>query len=148
MHAFRRTAVTLDPQQFRYACSMLDYWPDIDAFADAHHHQLPRYWSQDPSDPNAEAVDAFAQPWFERNLYVNPPWYRIPDVLRRVIRDNAVVLMILPVWPKAPWYSLYRRLRVSHARLRPDCYLDRAGNRRPPPPWFTVAAVVNGALVH
>ncbi len=53
--------------------------------------------SQVPPDVDADAIDAFARPWSERSLYVNPPWYRIPDVLRRIIRDGACILTILPV---------------------------------------------------
>jgi hypothetical protein len=52
----------------------------LDAFAAHHNRQLPRYWSRLP-DPQAEAIDAFAQQWPKKGLFLHPPWKLIPRVL-------------------------------------------------------------------
>lgn len=143
-----RSAVPLAPTVFDEACRTLRYKPKIDAFASSLHHQLPMYWTLDADDPDADAVDALKQSWYDLPLYVNPPWHLLGAVLRKIVTDRAKIMLILPYWPLAPWFPLYAMTLVTDIQLPPACFLTDAGHPRPPPPWTTLAAIVDGNLAY
>ena len=66
--------IMLAPSVFSAMCQNLRLSPQIDLFATAQHHQLPRYLSPRAADPNAFGHDAFAYHWpTDAVLYANPP---------------------------------------------------------------------------
>ena len=75
----------------------------VDLFADRLNHKLPQYVSWRP-DPYAMATDAFRIGWTEVQGYAFPPFYIIGRCLRKIIEEEAQILMILPVWPSQPWF--------------------------------------------
>ena len=54
-------------------CLTLQVTQQIDLFASAKHHQLPRYFTVDPEDPNAMGVNAFNFVWDPCILYYANP---------------------------------------------------------------------------
>jgi len=74
----------------------------IDLFASQLNRQLPRYYSW-MYDVEAEATDAFRQSWANENGYANPPFNLIGQVLQKVIRDQAKITIVVPVWKPASW---------------------------------------------
>ena len=84
---------------------------EVDLFASRLTHQLPRFFSWRP-DPLAEATDAFTQDWSQCQGYANPPWCLILRTLSKIQREEARVLLIVPVWRTQPWYPLLLQLLV------------------------------------
>ncbi len=81
--------IKLDPEAFNYVCAELDYFPTSDLFATAQHHQLPRYFSPYP-DSDAAGINAFAYDWSQELApYANPPWSLIPQVMKKILEDQA-----------------------------------------------------------
>jgi hypothetical protein len=84
----------------------------IDLFADRTNTQLPRFYSWAP-DPFAEATDAFLQSWKRMNLWANPPWILVPRILSKLIRDQATMTILVPLWESAPWFPTLMNLLVA-----------------------------------
>ena len=90
----------------------------IDLFAGRTNHQLPRFFSYKP-DPEAEAIDALAQPWAIEIGYAFPPFTLIAKCLRKVIHEKATITLVCPVWPTQPWYVQLLQLVVDTPILLP-----------------------------
>ena len=137
--------VLLDPRIFHRAVKQLHFKPSADMFASRTHHQLPRYFSRHP-DPQAVATDAFRQNWqAEHQPYINPPWSLINQVIQKLCREGVRAMLVIPEWPNAKWYPKLCRITEKMILLTEPCYLDQAGELRPPPRWRTRIAVVNGS---
>ena len=141
--------VMLHPTIFQTACHTLHFTPTVDLFASRQHHQVDRYFSPSP-DSWAAAINAFHQPWWkETRPYANPPWTLIPLVLRKVIRENIRLMMVVPEWPTAPWYNLFRSLVEKLTIITQPPYLAADNTTlRPQPRWNTIIAIVNGNKRH
>jgi hypothetical protein len=89
----------------------------LDAFAAHHNRQLPRYWSRLP-DPQAEAIDAFAQQWPKKGLFLHPPWKLIPRVLRTLqIQKVREAIMVTPFWTTQFWYPSVMKMATEKPLL-------------------------------
>ena len=139
-----RHDVMLNPLIFHKARKELKFKPSVDLFASAEHHQLPRYYSPVP-DPKAAGLDAFKFDWkAEQTPYANPPWPLIPRVLRKIRQDQVRIMVVIPDWPKAPWYPEFESLCEKSILLTDPVFLDSEGKVRPKPWWNTRVAVLNG----
>ena len=135
----------MDPLFFRQACKRLKFKPSADLFASATHKQLHRYYSRTP-DPTALGTNALSFDWqAESAPYANPPWSLIPQVLSKIVADEVRLMLVVPEWPRAPWFKLFRRLVERQFRVDGPLYLTDDGKLRPAPRWATVIAVVDGA---
>ena len=108
--------------------------PQVDAVASRQTAQLSTYFTLDRRDRKAAAVDAFCQPWTARLMYAFPPPQLIPQVLAKVMRDRAEMILIAPCWEDATWFSKILSLLVDHPRRlppRPD--LVRVVQTQQPP---------------
>ena len=142
--ALDREDVQLDPVVFHEAQRQLRFRPTVDLFANAQHHQLPRYFAP-REDPNAAHIDAFTADWrAETRPYCNPPWKLIAQALNKIIADEVTVLMVIPDWHLAPWYQLWERLCVRSVVYTVPVFLDAHGNLRPKPRWNTRIGVLDG----
>ena len=100
----------MDPLVFRQACKRLKFKPSADLFASATHKQLHRYYSRTP-DPKALGTNALSFDWqAESAHYANPPWSLIPQVLSKIVADEVRLMLVVPEWPRAPCFQLFRRL--------------------------------------
>lgn len=107
--------------------------PDTDLFANRINAQVKSYVSWGP-DPGAVAFNAFNIPWSHGSFYAFPPFSVIGRALRKLVLDQATVLMILPLWPSQTWFPRALHLLVSQARILPrDClYLPQDLTRTHP----------------
>ena len=77
--------------------------PDLDAFASPANAVCARFWSLRPS-PTAEAVDAMAQDWKGRSLYINPPFSLMQRVVTKLLHDRPRrTVLVTPDWPSTTW---------------------------------------------
>ena len=137
--------VMLRPEVFQDACSALSFYPTVDLFANAQHHQVPRYMAP-RSDTGAVAIDAFAQDWKKaRKPYANPPWSFIAQVLEKVKREKVRIMMVIPDWRAAPWYAQWDRLCVRSIVRTDPVFLDDLGQVRRKPWWNTRIGVLDGS---
>lgn len=67
----------------------------IDAFASEGSNLLSRWWSR--------SQDAFEQPWDLEVLWVNPPIQKLPDVITKIIQDEAEGVILAPI-QEASWF--------------------------------------------
>ena len=130
-YAQGREDVMLDPVVFREVCAKLKFKPTIDLFANTRYHQCPRYFRA-TFDPRAVAQNAFNQNWSrEWRPYANPPWSLIGRVLRKVVTDRVIIMSVIPDWPHAPWYDLWKKLCVRDVLYTVPIFLDANSNLRP-----------------
>ena len=80
---------------------MVRQWtlPDINLFA----------WGD---APEAEALDALAQPWKFRLAYAFPP--PLLRVIRKIAVFSGVFLLVTPFWPAQKWFPAVLGLQVMH----------------------------------
>ena len=96
----------LRPDWLEFVCNEFGPW-DVDRFAGDHNSTAKRFNSLFDSQ-HAEAVDAMAQDWSEGVSFILPDFHIVDRILDKIERDNAVAVLIIPVWPHKPWW---RRLR-------------------------------------
>jgi hypothetical protein len=91
----------LTPSCLAYILSA--YGPvDVDAFAAPHNTVRPRFFALFDT---VEAVDALGQDWSKDTMFVLPDFHRIDAILDHIERDNAVVILIVPVWRSKGWWN-------------------------------------------
>ena len=122
----------LHPAMFRV---LEDLWGPhtVDHFASEMTTQLVRYNSL-YLDPGTEAVDAMGQVWSKENNYVNPPFWMLDHVIRKIVRDKAVATVIAPRWRAQTWFKQLQRLSISPpVRIpnHPKVMLRRSGVPEP-----------------
>uniref|UniRef100_A0A914VC37 Reverse transcriptase domain-containing protein n=1 Tax=Plectus sambesii TaxID=2011161 RepID=A0A914VC37_9BILA len=94
----------------------------VDLFATRNNAQLPLFFSWRP-DPEAQAIDAFAQNWSEICAYAFPPFCLVEQTLQKVLIDRAEVLLIVPEWPMQAWWPSLLQLAVERPFLLPQSTL-------------------------
>jgi hypothetical protein len=90
----------------------------VDRFADSHNHLLPRYNSWF-NDPEAEARDALSQDWSKDNNLVVPPTPLLPRVVTKLRGTLCPTTIVVPSWPRQPWYQELCRLAEAKLTLGP-----------------------------
>jgi hypothetical protein len=79
--------------------------PEVDAFATAANSKCRSFWSLFPEADSA-GVDAFAQVWRGRSLFLNPPFSLAAKVVERLAEDPpGYALVMLPDWPVHIWHQ-------------------------------------------
>ena len=92
----------LSPSIFQ---NIVEKWgePDIDLFASRLNHQISVYASWRP-DPESTVIDAMQISWFNKYVYLFPPFSMIWPVLSKLERDKVDrAIMIIPWWPTQSW---------------------------------------------
>lgn len=115
---------------------------DIDLFASRVNNKCNKYisWKQDPF---AFSVDAFTINWAEFYFYAFPPFSLILRSLKKIKREKAVGIMVVPYWPSQPWYPLFCKMLISKPLyLGPDVNLLFSSDRSPHPLWEKLSLVV------
>jgi ribonuclease HI len=93
--------------------------PTLDVFAHRETHVLPRYMTQDRSDPEACAIDGLAADWRGERVHLHPPLNLIGLVLRKVEQTQASGTIVVPNWKGQPWTPLLNALSRGHLVLGP-----------------------------
>ena len=93
--------------------------PTIDLMATYLNNRLPTFVSPFPHD-KAYAVDAMSFTWQGMDGYLFPPWSMIQAVLLKLQSEtNCILTLIVPRWPKQPWWPLLVDLLCDYPRQLP-----------------------------
>ena len=104
-----KTEWTLHQAIFQYIVNQFGT-PSIDLFASRLNCKTARYCAWQP-DPGAVAIDSLALNWgTERLVYAFRPFSIIHKVVQKFITDEAFRVLVVPLWPTQPWFSLFTRL--------------------------------------
>jgi len=92
------------PDPLQEACSRLGSAPVRDAFATPTNRPFPAFWSK--------AEDAFSQAWdypHASDLWANPPFSRLDEVVSKASREGCLMLVVCPEW-SGPGYPRWSAL--------------------------------------
>ena len=108
----------LSGETFRSVIDHFKLDPTMDVYASKRTHQLDRYmsWHQ---DPQAVAQDALIHPW-DQVSYVFPPVPLITKTLQKIMKEELEVVMIVPHWPTAIWWSLIQEMLTAPLLVLPN----------------------------
>jgi hypothetical protein len=116
--------------------SLWDLWgiPEIDMFATAENHKLPRYISPFP-DNQAWEVNAMSLDWTGLQGYCFPPTGILEKVLLKIQKEECIMTVICPLWMGQSWHYLLPLLSVDYPRRLPlwDNLLQQRGELHPNP---------------
>ena len=108
---------SLSPKLFSNICDHF-HTPDVDLFASRLNNKSPNYISFTP-DPEAFAIDAFTLSWSKFDfVYAFPPFSCIFKTMKKLIRDQATGVLIVPWWPSQPWWARLHKLKTDNMRFR------------------------------
>jgi hypothetical protein len=120
------------------------FYPEVDLFASKANRQCKKYcsWRADISSLG----NAFHLDWHNKKGWMNPPWDIIPQCLQKVKADKAQVLVCLPLWQTAQWWSTLQELLLHQPLVLKDreLYQDPEGKQLPAPHWATLFGVLRG----
>ena len=108
----------LNSEFLQEALEKLKDEPLVDLFASRLNKQMKQYVSFRP-DPEALAVDAFSLSWQDLHFYAFPPFSVITAVLRKVMRDQAKGIIVVPRWKTQVWWPMLMRLLDQDPVLLP-----------------------------
>ena len=112
-----QTEWTLRRDLFEEICEKFGI-PSIDLFASRLNNQVERYCAWEP-DPGAVYIDSFLYEWGkERLVYAFPPFSIIHKVIQKFIHDGARGIIVAPIWPTQPWFSLLKRITCGSETLK------------------------------
>lgn len=116
----------------------------VDRFATQNNALVRRYnalhW-----DPEAHAVDAFAQNWRSDNNWANPPFSQLHRVVQLVKEQRPKLVLIAPVWPAQPWFSELVTVAADVVVFSKDTPLYYGGAQAralPCPGWRSAAWII------
>ena len=106
--------------------------PEIDVFASRSNRRCARWWGPG----SREATDAFTASWGEGVLWLNPPYSRLPDVIKKCRADGAHALLAAPTWAKKRWFQEANKLAVKKIIYpRETRFFERDGQPCRAAPW-------------
>jgi hypothetical protein len=99
--------------------------PDLDTFADEQNAKAQHFFSW-ALCPGTAGIDGFVQPWrgdgtglpIRPLCWVNGPFQRMPDILRKVKEERADAIIIVPDWVEG-WKAILTMLPIKHTLLLP-----------------------------
>jgi ribonuclease HI len=94
---------------------IFQYWstPDVDLFATVENRKLSRFCAI-RYYPEVEMVNAMALTWTNKFLYAFPPLPMIRQVLMKVQREGAVMILIAPKWTMRDWFPILLDLLIDY----------------------------------
>ena len=105
----------LDPAVFKMADRK--WGPhSVDLFATRLNRQVHRYVSWKP-DPNCIAADGLRFSIGKENSWCFPPEALISKLLAKVVREQATITLVAPLWPSKPWWPELQALRIDRPIL-------------------------------
>ncbi|XP_058049297.1 uncharacterized protein LOC131203279 [Ahaetulla prasina] len=115
--------------------------PLVDLFATRDNRQLDWFFSRYPVQ-GAEGIDALRSPWPPGLLYAFPPIPTIPKVIRKMLREQAELILLAPHWPRRPWFADLVALSVVPPWKLPQTKISLSQGQltHPDPQWFKLTA--------
>ena len=96
--------------QVRNIISYFGVKPDIDAFATPENKRFPRWWGPG----SKEGTDAFRKRWHGKLLlWLNPPYSRIPEVMRKICKEGTHAILVIPQWKRRKCWKLATKLSLA-----------------------------------
>ena len=83
--------------------------PTIDRFADKRNTKCIRFNSRFFCE-EAEAVDAFTQPWSKDINWLVPPLYLVVRVIQYLKLDKAAGILVVPIWVSAHYWPIIQNI--------------------------------------
>jgi hypothetical protein len=111
------TEWSLDPEVARQVFAVFGE-PLVDLFATRKNKILPVYCTRG-NDPEAFAQDALSFEWTGLTAYAFPPIPLIHRVLSKILKEECLVILIAPFWPRQPWFRMISQLLVEVPRILP-----------------------------
>jgi hypothetical protein len=118
------TEWTLHPDVF---AAVLRLWPmlQVDVFATRFTNRLPLFVSPFP-DERVLAVDGLMFDWTGRDVNAFPPTLRIPQVVKKLEKEQCVVTLVAPLQWSRSWTTRMARRLISLLPLRQDLLIQPA----------------------
>ena len=91
----------------------------IDLFANRLNRQTRRYVSWRP-DPFSVANDGLLFPLTGENAWCFPPEALIHRLLAKLVREQATITLVAPLWPSKPWWPELQALRIDRPIVLPS----------------------------
>ena len=88
----------------------------VDLFATRLNRQVHRYVSWKP-DPKCIAADGLRFSIGKKNSWCFPPEALISKLLAKVVREQATITLVAPLWPSKPWWPELQALRIDRPIL-------------------------------
>ena len=141
-----RERYVVRPEIVHKALTTLGVQPMLDAFADSGAHVLPRWWGA-----GGENEDAFQQNWNPEQvglLWANPPFSVLPQVIHKVKKDKAKVVLVCPDWPYSRWWKAAQWLVVGDVYFPKGTKVFDCPDRPklPATRWGTWVYLLDGSL--
>ena len=92
---------------------------DMDLFASRLNYKVSSCVSWRP-DPEAKFVDAFYLDWAPYLFYAFPPFSVLATCLQKISWEQATRVLIVPVWPTQPWFTVLMNLLVDKPLILPQ----------------------------
>ena len=110
-----RTDWILNPDIF---AALNKHWGplQVDLFVRRFSAQPQRFFSW-RVDPDAEATDAFSQPWSHTLGFAHPPWCLVLRVLHKAQMERATLVVIAPLWKTQAWFPVIMEMLMDHLIL-------------------------------
>ena len=118
--------------------------PAVDAFGEAALHLCQIWWG-----PEGEKEDAFqVTDWSEHGLlWCNPPFSRLQEVVCKILRDKARVVLIVPHWPNRSWFKKLRPFVLRKVWIKRGTKLfETTVGDLPGIPWSVLAMHIDASL--
>lgn len=98
----------------RYLEPIFSEWgtPSVDLMATSENAQLPRFVTRF-KNRKAIAQDAFSIPWTFPLVYIFPPFPLILKTLLKIAKEETHAILILPFWPRRPWFPLLLQMAAA-----------------------------------
>ena len=90
----------------------------IDLFASHVNHKVERYYSY-TVDTDSCGVDSFTKNWAKEIIYAFPPFAIISRMLKKIEKDEATGVTIVPHFTTQPWFSRLLRILIEDPLLLP-----------------------------
>jgi hypothetical protein len=146
---------SLRDELFRMGTTALQVKPTFDAFANRNNTKLPRFAAlPGPDATGAAQIDAMeAGPgcikWSAELMYIFPPVGMIDQVLRKLTDEAVTAVLVLPQWPRQPWWGLFRpmakaivELGKTESALIPGPLMTKSKTEKKLPPGLWLMALV------
>lgn len=116
--------------------------PEIDLFASRVNKKCEKYisWTR---DPYAYEIDAFTINWQKQFFYAFPPFSIVARVVRKIVRDQATGILVVPLWNTQPWWPIFNDLLIRDIIIfKPNIQLLLSSDRKPHPLWRNLTLAV------
>lgn len=125
------TEYSLSNKAYQKICNKFGH-ADIDLFASNSNKKCQKYISWKP-DPDSVGVDAFTLSWENYLFYAFPPFAK---TINKIISDQALGILVVPMWQSQPWYPLFIQLLTEEPIiLKPNKSLLLSPFRKHHPLW-------------